>query len=422
MRISPLEAWAAERTGGDLAAWQLRRLNETLALARESRWYRRRLPERVGALSDLAGLPLMSAEDLREQGSALACVPQREVARIVTLSTSGSAGAPKRVYFTGADQEGTVDYFHHGLATLVRPGDRMMVCYPCRTPGGLGDLICRALARIPAVPVPWGVIGSLEEAGALLEREGVETLVGFPVQLLALAKYCAARKLRCRVRAVLLSADAAVPGVSAALARLWGCEVFEHYGMTEMGLGCAVDCAAHAGLHIRENDLLLEVVDGAGRPVPDGIEGELAFTTLTRTAMPLIRYRTGDRSALLPGRCPCGCALRRIAPPRRMEGGALSLAAWDEALLPLPGLSDFRITLRGGEVLLEAEGQRACPALSAPALEEAVRHLLPRGMELQVRILCRENRLELHRGCKRTIGRACPAPDGHPHRREEAGP
>ncbi len=108
--------------------------------------------------------------------------------------------------------------------------------------------------------------------------------------------------------------------------------------------------------HIRENDLLLEVVDGAGRPVPDGIEGELAFTTLTRTAMPLIRYRTGDRSALLPGRCPCGCAMRRIAPPRRMEGGALSLAAWDEALLPLPGLSDFRITLRGGEVLLEAEG------------------------------------------------------------------
>ena len=198
--------------------------------------------------------------------------------------------------------------------------------------------------------------------------------------------------------------------------------MFEHYGMTEMGLGCAVDCAAHAGLHIRENDLLLEVVDGAGRPVPDGIEGELAFTTLTRTAMPLIRYRTGDRSALLPGRCPCGCAMRRIAPPRRMEGGALSLAAWDEALLPLPGLSDFRITLRGGEVLLEAEGQRACPALSAPALEEAVRHLLPRGMELQVRILCRENRLELHRGCKRTIGRACPAPDGHPHRREEAGP
>lgn len=95
--------------------------------------------------------------------------------------------------------------------------------------------------------------------------------------------------------------------------------------------------------------------------------------------MPLIRYRTGDRSALLPGRCPCGCAMRRIAPPRRMEGGALSLAAWDEALLPLPGLSDFRITLRSGEVLLEAEGQRACPALSAPALEEAVRHLLPRG-------------------------------------------
>ena len=403
MRPTPLDAWVEARTGGDLAAWQLVRLNDTLALAQRSRWYRSRLPAHVDTLEELPSLPLMSAEDLRAQGAGLVCLSQREIARIVTLPTSGSTGAPKRVYFTAADQELTVDYFHHGLTTLVRPGDRMMVCYPCRTPGGLGALICRALERIPAVPVPHGLIGSLEEAGALLEREGIETLVGFPVPLLALAKYCSARRLRCRVRAVLLSADTAVPAVGAALARLWGCEVFEHYGMTETGLGCAVDCAAHAGLHIRENDLLVEVVDPLGRPLPDGTEGEVVFTTLTRTAMPLVRYRTGDRAALLPGRCPCGSPLRRLIPPRRRTEGPLDLPAWDEALLPLEGLSDFRLTLAGKTVLLEAETQAAYPPLPGWALEEAARPLLPSGLALHIAAVRWENRLTLHPGCKRTI-------------------
>ena len=401
----PPGSWAVERAGGDLAAWQLSRLNRTLALAQRSRWYRERLPERVESLAELAELPLMSAEDLRAQGMALACVPQREVARVVTLPTSGSTGAPKRVCFTEADQELTVDYFHHGLSVLVRPGDRMAVCYPCTSPGGLGALICRALARIPAVPVPLGLITDLKAAGELLEREGIETLVGFPVQLLALAKYCAAQRLHCRVRSVLLSADTAVPAVIEALRALWGCEVFQHYGMTEMGLGCAVDCAAHTGLHIRENDLLVEVVDGAGRPVPGGTEGEVVFTTLTRTAMPFIRYRTGDRAALIPGRCPCGSALRRLTPPRRMDAGPLSLPDWDAALLPLPGLSDFRLTLAEHRVVLEAETQAGCPPLAPAQLEAAARPLLPPGLELEIRLLRRENMLTLHPGRKRVVGR-----------------
>ena len=410
MSTFPPDRWVMEQTGGDLAAWQLEGLNRTLALAQGSRWYRDRLPARVESLAELADLPLMSAEDLRAQGMALACVPQREVARVVTLPTSGSTGAPKRVYFTEADQELTVDYFHHGLSVLVRPGDRMAVCYPCASSGGLGQLICQALARIPAVPVPLGLITDLKEAGELLEREGIETLVGFPVQLLALAKYCAAQKLRCRVRAVLLSADTAVPAVITALEELWGCQVFQHYGMTEMGLGGAVDCAAHTGLHIRENDLLIEVVDGAGRPVPDGTEGEVVFTTLTRTAMPFIRYRTGDRAALIPGRCPCGSALRRLTPPRRMDPGPLSLPDWDAALLPLPGLSDFRLTLAEDRAVLEAETQAGYPPLHADQLEEAARPLLPPGLALDLRLLRRDNVLTLHPGCKRVVGREEGAP------------
>ena len=73
------------------------------------------------------------------------------------------------------------------------------------------------------------------------------------------------------------------------------CEVYNHFGITEAGLGAAIDCPAHFGMHIRENDLLFEVIHPeSGEVLPDGRCGELVLTTLTRKGMPLIRYRTGD--------------------------------------------------------------------------------------------------------------------------------
>ena len=100
-----------------------------------------------------------------------------------------------------------------------------------------------------------------------------------------------------------------------------GCRVYDHYGSTEMGYGGALACGQGPGLHLREADLYFEVVDPAtGRPLPEGAFGELVFTTLTRRGMPLVRYRTGDLTRFLPGACPCGCPLRRIAPPVRWGG------------------------------------------------------------------------------------------------------
>ena len=109
---------------------------------------------------------------------------------------------------------------------------------------------------------------------------------------------------------MLLSADYVSPACRELLKESWGCAVFEHYGMTETGLGGAVSCEAHYGYHPREADLLFEIVDPAtGRPLPPGERGELVFTTLTRRAMPLIRYRTGDFSRFFPEPCPCGTGL-----------------------------------------------------------------------------------------------------------------
>lgn len=152
------------------------------------------------------------------------------------------------------------------------------------------------------------------------------------------------------MHSVLLSADRASPALRRAVERSWGCRVFDHYGTAEMGFGGAVECEARNGYHLREADLLFEVVDPlSGRAVSAGEPGEVVVTTLRRTGMPLVRYRTGDLSAFIAGRCRCGSALRRLAPiagrlgagVSLADGALLTLAELDECLLALPGVADF---------------------------------------------------------------------------------
>ena len=137
----------------------------------------------------------------------------------------------------------------------------------------------------------------------IVEQE-IDCLVGIPVQLLALARHPAAAMLPAgRLRSVLLSADYVPDAIVREISRVWGAAVFNHYGMTETGLGGGVECAHRCGCHLREADLYFEVIDPeSGTLLLDGEPGELVVTTLTRKGMPLIRYRTGDLARL--SRCP----------------------------------------------------------------------------------------------------------------------
>ena len=104
----------------------------------------------------------------------------------------------------------------------------------------------------------------------------------------------------------------------------------------------AVTCPAHAGMHLRENHILSEIIDENGNVLPDGQYGELVITTIGADAMPLIRYRTGDFTRILPT-CPCGGISRRIDTVSRREG-TISMEALDSALFRLPELVDYRAT------------------------------------------------------------------------------
>jgi phenylacetate-coenzyme A ligase PaaK-like adenylate-forming protein len=209
------------------------------------------------------------------------------------------------------------------------------------------------LRRLGATPVLAGWPQDPLATATQLRQLQPDVVAGAPIAVLAVAR-CGAPL---RVRSVLLSSDHAAARLRSALTELWGCEIFEHYGMTEMGLGGGVDCAAHAGYHMRENELLVEVVQPeSGVAVAPGEHGEVVFSTLTRRGMPLIRYRTGDISRVLPGTCACGSPLVRL---ERIQGrigggidlagsGMLTMATLDEALFAHPEVVDFSANYRPG--------------------------------------------------------------------------
>ncbi|EJW10669.1 Phenylacetate-coenzyme A ligase [Rhodovulum sp. PH10] len=365
-----LDGWVARRMGLALPlsrpavdAWQRARLAERVAEARRtSPFYRTRpgWPDGpIDTFDDLARLPFTRPADLVRNDPPLVALSQSAVARVVTLQTSGTSGPPKRLHFSADELEATLDFFHHGMGTFTRPGDRVAILFPGERPGSVGDALVGALGRLGAVSLLVPADATAAEAAEHLRLARPAVVVGPPVRLLAVAREQAADGgVPIRLRAALASSERLSPAVARALASIWGCAVHDHWGMTETGYGGAVDCAAHAGCHLREADLLVEIVDPAnGARLPPGACGEVVVTTLQPRAVPLLRYRTGDLARLDDTPCACGSVLRRLtgfagrigAAVPLPGGGEISLETLDDALFALPSVADFSATLVGGD-------------------------------------------------------------------------
>lgn len=386
--VTPLEAWIARKAGigpgpagrffvEALKAYQFRRVNEIIDYARRNTpFYRRHLASLADAplsvLSDIARIPFTTPSDLAGDPSAFLAVRQDDVARIVTLRTSGSTGEAKRLFFTEGDLELTVDFFHHGMSTLIRPGQRVAVLLPGERPDSVGDLLVRGLRRMDVHALAYGPVTDPLHAARAVASYQAHCLVGIPTQVLAVARTRAGAAIgKGIIESILLSTDYVPRAIAKTLEEVWGCRVFTHYGMTEMGLGGGVECEALDGYHLREGDLYFEVVDHeTGDACSDGTMGEVVFTTLTRRGMPLIRYRTGDIARIIPQPCPCGSYLRRMERVRGRWDGAvrlgpectLTLSDMDETLFRLRDLLDYRVTVskrRDGRFRLHIDVHRA---------------------------------------------------------------
>ncbi len=357
---TPLEQWILKKIGASgekhlqasLASYQLDMLQEILDYARlNSLFYGKHLekvPCRLSRLADIEQVPFTTAEDLRTEGRRFLCVPQNEIERVVTLRTSGTTGEPKRLYFTADDIELTIDFFRAGMSTFTAQQDRVLILLPGGRPASVGDLLGRALQRLECTAVQHGPVRNAHATLKVIQQESITCLVGIPAQVLWLARMSRGEGLN--IKSVLLSTDYVPEAVRGAIEQRWGCSVYNHYGLTETGLGGGVDCSAQSGYHLREADLYVEIIDyETGVPVPDGSFGEVVITTLTRRGMPLIRYRTGDCSRFLADACSCGTQLRRMEHVQGRyrhrlpagRGNVLTIQALDEALFPIEDIINY---------------------------------------------------------------------------------
>ena len=325
---------------------QLQKLNALLKKEKQRGGFYRDLPERLESLSELSALPFTTDEDLAQNAGGLLLCSQAEIRRILSDATSGTTGAAKRVFYTEGDCRHTVELFMAGLGELVFPGSVTMICFPFSGPFGLGELIARAIEGLGARPLKLRAGLSYEEFRKVMEKEQPDTFVGMPVQLLSILRTCGKGSLK----RALVSGDSCPESVISGCEELLGSRLFPHYGSREMALGGAICCPAHSGMHLRENHVIAEIVDQNGNVLPDGETGELVITTIGMEAMPLIRYRTGDRTRLIRSRCACGSWVTRLDTVRRAE--AKEMLQLDERLFQNQHIVDYRAERSGDSLRL----------------------------------------------------------------------
>lgn len=354
MKRTNLDGWIRRQEGvqdlerKQIEEIQLRKLNILLKREKERGGFYRFLPDRLDTLEDLCRLPFTTEKDLIREGHRMVLTSQSGIERVRSQETSGTAGKAKRVYYSAKDNERTVSFFAAGLSELVFPGEKVMVCMPFSGNRGLGELIAEAVGRLKGIPLAAGTGRSYGELLDILDVERPQVFVGMPVPLLSLLRLRPENSL---VRA-LVSADACPDTVRKEIEARLGTRLYPHYGSREIGLGGAVTCPAFEGMHLRENDLIAEIVDEEGRVLPRGEWGELVLTSIEADAMPLIRYRTGDITRILPEPCPCGSAVIRLDRVRR-RSRCTAMEKLDDRMFQYEEVVDYRMRMEGDTLYAE---------------------------------------------------------------------
>lgn len=363
MKLTPLENWIMCKSGIHdrkrelLEKYQLSLAAETVRYAKNnSRFYRDHLKnvnaDEIRSIADLQSIPFTYPQQISDNPLEFLCVSQSDIKRIVTLKSSGTSGAEKRIYFTGEDLDLTIDFFEYGMSCLVNSTDRVLVLLPGNSYGSIGNLLKKALSVTGVACYVHGIMTDTEETAKCIAENNITCIVGIPIQVLRLSR--TKSEVFKRIKKVLLSTDYVPEVLIGELTNQYGCKVFTHYGMTEMGYGGGVECEALGGYHMREADLYFEIINPeSGNILEDGQSGEVVFTTLTRKAMPLIRYRTGDIASFSAKPCACGTFLKTMNRVRGRidnkipigDNKYISLTQLDEIILAFRAVMDYKAYL-----------------------------------------------------------------------------
>ena len=312
-----------ERMGRDgLRKLQLERLKTLLARAyAQVPHYRKSFdaagvkPDDLTHLEDLARFPFMVKTDLRDNYPfGLFAVPRAQVVRI--HASSGTTGKPTVVGYTEDDIGIWADLMARSLvATGIRPGDVVHNAYGYGLfTGGLGFHYGAERLKCSVVPMSGG---NTEKQVGLISDFGARALAATPSYALNIAEVAEGMGVDLVGSGLRIGVFGAEPWsetMRAELDKRLGIHAHDMYGLSEiMGPGVAIECEHRCGLHGWEDHFLFEVIDPETKqPLPMGEQGELVITTLTKQALPMVRYRTRDITRLVDEPCACGRTHVRI--------------------------------------------------------------------------------------------------------------
>ena len=305
----------------ELEKLQVEKLKQSINVCLRSPFYKKRLGElgitadSINTLDDLRKIPFTTKQDLRDNYPyGLVGGNLKDAIRI--HSTSGTTGNPCVVVYSRHDIDSWANMIARNLYMVgCRDTDVFQNSsgYGMFT-GGLGFQY--GAEKLGAMTVP-AAAGNTKRQIKFIRDFGTTALHAIPSYAIYMAEAFQAEGIdpsTTSLRTLVIGAEPHTEEQRRRIERMLGVKAYNSFGMTEMnGPGVAFECKEQNGMHLWEDNYILEIVDpDTLEPVPDGEIGEMVLTTLDRTMMPILRYRTRDLTRIIPGQCPCGRTHRRI--------------------------------------------------------------------------------------------------------------
>ncbi len=318
-------------------------------------------PEDIKSLDDIRRLPYFLKTDLRDTYPyGMFTVPDQDVVRL--HASSGTTGKPIVVGYTQNDIDVWSDAMRRCMLSCgMSNHDIVQVSYGYGLfTGGLGAHYGAEALGATVVPTSGG---NTERQIMVMKDFGVTAICCTPSYFTHLAEKAAENGLDIRqskLRAGVFGAEPWTEAMRHKIQEDTGIRAFDIYGLSEIiGPGVAIECSEQSGLHILEDYFYPEIIDpDTGAVLPDGEEGELVLTTLSKEAIPMVRYRTRDITSLMTEPCACGRTLRRIRRIGRRSDDMMIIrgvnvypSQIETALMRIPGLSAnylIEVTREGG--------------------------------------------------------------------------
>lgn len=348
-------------------------------------------PSDIRQPGDLPLLPVLTRQDLQERFEALKVEGYSGAAYL--MHSSGSTGAQTSVLVDrSCDSEVFATqllFWSWGGFSIGQPHLQTGMSVNRGWVKRIKDLLLRC-SYVSAFDLTDAAAASILER---IDRRGIRALFGYASSLYVLARYLEQRGLTRSMACIFTWGDSLFPHYRALIERVFQCPVNDCYGLGE-GLQCAAQCESHDALHEAMHGVVLEIVDHAGAPVPEGQLGRVVVTRLIAGPMPLIRYDTGDVAHFVPGPCPCGRALRRIS---RIQGRAsdivttpsgdrLIVHVFTQLFEMIPAISQFQVHQDTPEaiVILYVRGRDFDDAILERIRRDIVSHCrYPLGIEFR---------------------------------------